>query len=314
MAKKIDMTGWIMKEHGIPESRLTVIEEDKTYKKIHNISAPHAYWKCKCECGNIFSVNGLSIRQGKTLSCGCFKLQQLKKNNHTHLEGQKFNRLLVLEDDGHRNNDGKILWKCLCDCGEIAYATSYQLKAGHIQSCGCLQKEKTSMINAKDITGQRFGKLVAIKYVDSTQSGKRRWLCQCDCGKQHITTASLLLRGDTISCGCFSSSKGEELIKKILEENNIPYVFQYTYKDCKSPKDYVLRFDFYINNEFLLEYDGKQHFDRGWKNNFEYTKICDNIKTNYAITHNIPLKRIPYTQLNKLCLEDIMSNKWLINN
>ena len=30
---KIDMTGWIMKEHGFPESKITVIEEDKDYKK-----------------------------------------------------------------------------------------------------------------------------------------------------------------------------------------------------------------------------------------------------------------------------------------
>jgi len=313
MGKKIDMTGWVMKEHGVPESHITVIEEDKEYKKIHHITAPHAYWKCQCDCGKIFSVSGLSIRQGHTISCGCYKLSQLKKNNHTHLEGQKFNRLLVLEDDGSRNSDKKILWKCLCDCGQIAYATSFQLKSGHVQSCGCLQKEKAAMINGKDLTGQRFGKLIALEHIGSNKHGKRLWLCQCDCGNKCTVTSECLLQGDTISCGCFSSSKGEELIKKILNENNIPFIFQHKYLDCKSPKNWVLRYDFYINNEFLLEYDGKQHFNPGWKNDFEYTKLCDDIKTNYAIEHNIPLKRIPYTQLKKLCLEDIMSDKWLIN-
>ena len=36
MGKKIDMTGWIMKEHGVPNSRLTVIAEDKEYKLQNN--------------------------------------------------------------------------------------------------------------------------------------------------------------------------------------------------------------------------------------------------------------------------------------
>ena len=29
---KIDMTGWVMKEHGVPESLLTVLKEDNEYK------------------------------------------------------------------------------------------------------------------------------------------------------------------------------------------------------------------------------------------------------------------------------------------
>lgn len=30
---KIDMTGWIMKEHNVPDSILTILEEDKMYKQ-----------------------------------------------------------------------------------------------------------------------------------------------------------------------------------------------------------------------------------------------------------------------------------------
>ena len=29
MSKKIDMTGWVMKEHGVEKSLLTVLEEEK---------------------------------------------------------------------------------------------------------------------------------------------------------------------------------------------------------------------------------------------------------------------------------------------
>ena len=40
MKKSIDMTGWIMKEHGFPESKLTVIEKELNHKNSNSI-----YWK-----------------------------------------------------------------------------------------------------------------------------------------------------------------------------------------------------------------------------------------------------------------------------
>ena len=56
-----------------------------------------------------------------------------------------------------------------------------------------------------DITGQRFGSLVAIKRVESNKSGKARWLCQCDCGNQKIIDRYCLTKGWTKSCGCLQT-------------------------------------------------------------------------------------------------------------
>jgi phosphopantetheine adenylyltransferase len=53
----------------------------------------------------------------------------------------------------------------------------------------------------KEIAGQRFGKLIALKYVETIKR-TRRYLCQCDCGNQKILMRKLLVRGDTTSCGC----------------------------------------------------------------------------------------------------------------
>ena len=55
--------------------------------------------------------------------------------------GQKFGRLLVLEEAG-RNRLKKVLWKCKCDCGNIAVFTSGSLVTGNTVSCGCYLKEK----------------------------------------------------------------------------------------------------------------------------------------------------------------------------
>lgn len=53
----------------------------------------------------------------------------------------------------------------------------------------------------KDLTGQRFGKLIATRDVGN-QHGSRAWECMCDCGRTHVATASNLGFGSVRSCGC----------------------------------------------------------------------------------------------------------------
>ena len=59
-----------------------------------------------------------------------------------------------------------------------------------------------------DITGKRYGKLIAIKRVGSI-GNTSLWLCQCDCGKSHTVRLSNLTSGNTKSCGCL---KNEQLL------------------------------------------------------------------------------------------------------
>lgn len=69
----IDMTGWIMNEHGVSDSRLTVIELIGINK--HR----EAQWLCECSCEehNKIIVIGSSIRSGHTLSCGCLNKERV---------------------------------------------------------------------------------------------------------------------------------------------------------------------------------------------------------------------------------------------
>ena len=67
----------------------------------------------------------------------------------------------------------------------------------------------------KDITGQRFGRLIAIKRVDNTCTGQVCWLCRCDCGNKTTVRSNGLCSGNTKSCGClqkdiFSQEKGSK--------------------------------------------------------------------------------------------------------
>lgn len=65
------------------------------------------------------------------------------------------------------------------------------------------------------------------------------------------------------------NSKGEAKIQKILEENNIYFETQKTFKDCKDQGN--LKFDFYLPNyNCCIEYDGIQHFEN--KSNGYFTE------------------------------------------
>lgn len=67
------------------------------------------------------------------------------------------------------------------------------------------------MPKALDITGQRFGKLVALSKAPS-RSGKTYWLCQCDCGNQKEIQTDHLTGGKTSSCGCINR-RGRSVIE-----------------------------------------------------------------------------------------------------
>lgn len=57
------------------------------------------------------------------------------------------------------------------------------------------------MPTAYDLTGRRFGNLVAIEPTQSRQSGSVCWRCVCDCGRETVVSVSKLLSGDTLTCG-----------------------------------------------------------------------------------------------------------------
>lgn len=59
------------------------------------------------------------------------------------------------------------------------------------------------MKNPKDITGQRFGRLTAIRRTGKDKFSHSIWLCECDCGNFTQVVIGSLTTGKTRSCGCF---------------------------------------------------------------------------------------------------------------
>lgn len=64
------------------------------------------------------------------------------------LVGMRFGRLTVLEEIPERRNE-KIVYKCICDCGNVKDIVGASLKCGLTQSCGCFHLEQASIYNSK---------------------------------------------------------------------------------------------------------------------------------------------------------------------
>lgn len=159
---------------------------------------------------------------------------------------------------------------------------------------------------ANDLTGKIFGKWTVIESTNKRASnGCIYWHCVCECGNEKDVLAQSLISGKSLSCGEHSNiSRGNSKIIEILNNNNINYEIEKKFSSCKDKKE--LPFDFYINNKYLIEYDGEQHFNQDSIFDYEYTHKHDLIKSNWCKENNIPLIRIPYTHYNYLCLEDLL--------
>ena len=72
------------------------------------------------------------------------------------------------------------------------------------------------MMPIKDLTGNRYGKLVAIR-IDHHDFNRHciYWLCKCDCGKETVVRSASLTNGKAKSCSCFRSERCSTLSEKM---------------------------------------------------------------------------------------------------
>ena len=186
---------------------LTVIKRAENH--ILGSGKPRTMWTCACECGVVKNISAQSLRQGTTVSCGCYGYRKRLENRvPDDLVGLRFGRLTVKEQaESHTTKSGQIKtrWICLCDCGKEVTVSASNLRQGKTKSCGCYRSEFTVKTKSIDLTGERFGKLVVLSRAESKQYGKNTvsvWRCLCDCGKTRDVWGASLRDGTTVSCGC----------------------------------------------------------------------------------------------------------------
>jgi very-short-patch-repair endonuclease len=100
-------------------------------------------------------------------------------------------------------------------------------------------------------------------------------------------------------CPVCCESKGEKIIRNFLIENDINFIPQKRFKNCKDIR--TLPFDFYLYElNTCIEYDGEQHYSNrstfGGKNRIIDIEKKDRIKTDYCVKNNIRLIRVSYKE------------------
>ena len=208
----------------------------------------------------------------------------------------------IISMSDKRTIKGEIFWNCECPiCHKI-----WEVRGSHLnepnpisacKNCSALAALKTIKTPYfKDLTGQRFGKLVVLE--KTKRVGRTYlWKCQCDCGNICEKEAQYLLNGDVKSCGCMRS-KGENIIASLLRANNITF-----------SQEKILfekyRFDFYVDNLYVVEFDGIQHFkQRDGRESLNKIHERDLEKNNFCFKNSIPLIRIPYYH-DDICINDL---------
>ena len=228
------------------------------------------------------------------------------------LTNQKFGRLTAKEKTSKRLNKS-IVWICECECGNICEVPAASLTSLRTKSCGCLKKEsdKKPKGNVIDLIGQTFYHLTVLKRDGSDARGEAKWLCQCDCGNPSLISVlgSNLRTGHTRSCGCERRSHGEQAVAKLLSQYQIN--FQQEVPMFKFSNGKNATFDFYVNNQYLIEYDGETHYQsslHGWhtENQLVQQQERDAIKNQWCKDNNILLIRIPYWHLKDLQIQDLI--------
>lgn len=57
------------------------------------------------------------------------------------LTGQRFGRLVVVEQLANRTTSQKVQWRCRCDCGKEVIVITHSLTSGNTKSCGCFNRD-----------------------------------------------------------------------------------------------------------------------------------------------------------------------------
>lgn len=227
-----------------------------------------------------------------------------KPENLNIYENSKYDKLKIT--NAYRDNRF-VFFDAVCDCGnELNHIQKSNFFKRKFFSCyDCYFDLIERNVKLDELIGEKYNHLEIIKAYRKIRNNGNSIIivnCLCDCGEIRENVQLTKLREGTVySCKkCAKSiSSMEMFISQILKNNNIDFIHQKRFSDCKDI--FELPFDFYLPKlNILIEYDGSQHYEKNHFYNsledFEKIKRHDEIKTMYAEQHNIMLVRFNYKQ------------------
>ena len=138
MPKRKDLVGNIYGELKVIEMLYNYNNKNRTY--------------CKCIGINDKEYKEYIIRQDALQSGATHSTKGACTGGKRHdLTGKRFGMLTVIKPVSVDNN-GHVIWKCLCDYGQYTYPNQSNLEGWHSLSCGCRHSSKWELFIAKHLT------------------------------------------------------------------------------------------------------------------------------------------------------------------
>lgn len=263
-------------------------------------------------CKDVFTIPANSHTQGR--GCMICSMKARSANNWISLEtfiekckevhGDYYSYDKVISYEG-----GKSIVKVFCThCKEY-----FEIKAAyHLHSkngctiCSGERQAKDRRITKEEVVVKAreiHGDLYEYKFLGEIKSNKDFFIVIC---AKHGEVSQRIADHIHKGCGCnqCNKSKGEIKIEKWLKANNIEFLVEETFEDCKNVN--VLPFDFYLpENNTLIEYQGEQHtnlipYFHKTEEHFEDQQKRDKIKKEYAVDNGYTFIEIHYHEFDNI--------------
>lgn len=268
------------------------------YKIIGEYKNTHTKIKIQHNCGNVFEMSAHNFLGGQR----CPKCQHRSYKKTTDEFKQEVYDLVgdeYIVDSEYINNKIKIKF-IHSVCNNEYWATPTDFLSGY-RCCYCYGNMRKTQEQFEDEIFEIFGD--EYKVLGEYKNFITKVLVRHNsCGNEWYARPSDMLFHKS-GCPACNKSKGELQVEKFLKLNNINFVLQKRFSDCKYKN--TLPFDFYLPDyNTAIEYDGHLHYMSvdffGGDEKYEYRKKLDKIKTEYCTKNNIKLIRIPYWEYDNI--------------
>lgn len=265
----------------------------------------------RCSCGREFEVAFKHFKFSNQRQCKiCGYTNGGIKNSNSHENFVSKVREKLGEDyevlGQYKNNRTKIkmLHKT---CNKEYFQSPDKILQG--QRCShCYSSKKRTL----DDVREEVSIICKDKFSVVGYNGTDRVILQCKCGNILTRPMTEIRKNKGAFCNACKSSTGIRAIESFLVKNNIDFIKEYRFEDCKYKK--MLPFDFYLpKHNILIEFDGEHHYRPlkhwGGEKRFKETQLRDSIKNEFCKSRNIKLIRISFKQENKI--EEILKENKL---
>ena len=245
---------------------------------------------------NVKYDNFINQNQGCPKCGNSIKITQQEAEEKVLKKCKEKNYELV-ENFIYVNNETTIYLKCKKD--NYIWKTIYSSFVSQDHGCSkCVNVLKITQEEAeKNVLNKCKKKNYELieKFLYKNNQTKIHLRCNKDNHIWYVSYINFINRDNC--CPKCNESKGENKISEILKENNINFIYQKKFENCRNKKS--LPFDFYLPEQnILIEFDGIQHYKIikhfGGEEKFKELQINDEIKNKFAKDKNIKLIRIAY--------------------